>query len=319
MHTVLTSSCSQRLVLLQPSHRAADSLGRPHQPPLPPRAVSLAPSLHRRRQEGLHSEASELNLLHLSQLSRSVSRAAELEVSAELELTSRPPPLDGFGSSRHSRSSSWTGSSVKPVWLHFCTLLNSYHLFVRSTPAAATAVDVSLRPTATTAATALRRLVWRSAPTATAKHRSLRVDVPATPATAAAELVRPAVARSARHQPARAKHHRTAGAGSQRDRRAGQARGLAYRAEDRVHQGSMGSLQPDMQVPGTFDPSSQATPSAVCQAHPLPRIRRPLPMLQYFFYNLVPPNEAHLYGRPQNARDDAAWFKTQRENPDPST
>ncbi|KAL7414656.1 nucleoporin complex subunit 54-domain-containing protein [Mrakia frigida] len=54
-------------------------------------------------------------------------------------------------------------------------------------------------------------------------------------------------------------------------------------------------------VKGAWDPSS------------------PTCKFQYFFYNLVPPNETHLYGRPQNARDDAAWFKAQRENPDPST
>ncbi|KAF8743566.1 hypothetical protein AX14_002114 [Amanita brunnescens Koide BX004] len=38
---------------------------------------------------------------------------------------------------------------------------------------------------------------------------------------------------------------------------------------------------------------------------------------QYNFYNLVDPNQIHLYGRPPNATD-AIWDKAVRENPDPS-
>lgn len=41
--------------------------------------------------------------------------------------------------------------------------------------------------------------------------------------------------------------------------------------------------------------------------------------LKAFFYNLVPPSETKFYGRPANATDDAAWFKAQRDNPDPTT
>ncbi|EJD04210.1 uncharacterized protein FOMMEDRAFT_121798 [Fomitiporia mediterranea MF3/22] len=39
---------------------------------------------------------------------------------------------------------------------------------------------------------------------------------------------------------------------------------------------------------------------------------------QHLFYNLVDPNQVHLYGRPQNATNDALWQKAVRENPDPS-
>ncbi|KAH9848107.1 nucleoporin complex subunit 54-domain-containing protein [Lenzites betulinus] len=39
---------------------------------------------------------------------------------------------------------------------------------------------------------------------------------------------------------------------------------------------------------------------------------------QHYFYNLVDPNQVHLYGRPQNAFNDALWQKAVRENPDPS-
>ncbi|KAF8625065.1 hypothetical protein AX15_005547 [Amanita polypyramis BW_CC] len=39
---------------------------------------------------------------------------------------------------------------------------------------------------------------------------------------------------------------------------------------------------------------------------------------QYNFYNLVDPSQVHLYGRPQNATNDAIWDKAVRENPDPS-
>ncbi|KIL66124.1 hypothetical protein M378DRAFT_75814 [Amanita muscaria Koide BX008] len=39
---------------------------------------------------------------------------------------------------------------------------------------------------------------------------------------------------------------------------------------------------------------------------------------QYNFYNLVDPNQVHLYGRPQNVLNDATWEKAVRENPDPS-
>lgn len=39
---------------------------------------------------------------------------------------------------------------------------------------------------------------------------------------------------------------------------------------------------------------------------------------QHFFYNLVDPAQVQLYGRPMNARDDGAWQKAVRENPDPS-
>ena len=39
---------------------------------------------------------------------------------------------------------------------------------------------------------------------------------------------------------------------------------------------------------------------------------------QHFFYNFVDPAQVHLYGRPANAVNDAAWEKAVRENPDPS-
>ncbi|KAI0658092.1 nucleoporin complex subunit 54-domain-containing protein [Cubamyces menziesii] len=39
---------------------------------------------------------------------------------------------------------------------------------------------------------------------------------------------------------------------------------------------------------------------------------------QHHFYNLVDPNQVHLYGRPPNAFNDALWQKAVRENPDPS-
>ncbi|KAI5123756.1 hypothetical protein M0805_000347 [Coniferiporia weirii] len=39
---------------------------------------------------------------------------------------------------------------------------------------------------------------------------------------------------------------------------------------------------------------------------------------QHFFYNLVDPSQVHMYGRPQNASNDALWQKAVRENPDPS-
>ncbi|KAI0772999.1 nucleoporin complex subunit 54-domain-containing protein [Trametes elegans] len=39
---------------------------------------------------------------------------------------------------------------------------------------------------------------------------------------------------------------------------------------------------------------------------------------QHYFYNLVDPNQVHLYGRPPNAFSDALWQKAVRENPDPS-
>jgi nuclear pore complex protein Nup54 len=39
---------------------------------------------------------------------------------------------------------------------------------------------------------------------------------------------------------------------------------------------------------------------------------------QHAFYNLVDPRQVSLYGRPANAKDDAAWEKAVRENPDPS-
>ncbi|THH32835.1 hypothetical protein EUX98_g1332 [Antrodiella citrinella] len=39
---------------------------------------------------------------------------------------------------------------------------------------------------------------------------------------------------------------------------------------------------------------------------------------QHYFYNLVDPAQVHLYGRPQNAVNDALWQKAVRENPDPS-
>ncbi|EIN14470.1 hypothetical protein PUNSTDRAFT_110559 [Punctularia strigosozonata HHB-11173 SS5] len=39
---------------------------------------------------------------------------------------------------------------------------------------------------------------------------------------------------------------------------------------------------------------------------------------QHFFYNMVDPAQVHLYGRPANATNDAAWQKAVMENPDPS-
>ncbi|KAF9453387.1 hypothetical protein P691DRAFT_64531 [Macrolepiota fuliginosa MF-IS2] len=39
---------------------------------------------------------------------------------------------------------------------------------------------------------------------------------------------------------------------------------------------------------------------------------------QYYFYNLVNPNQVSLYSRPANSKNDALWEKAVRENPDPS-
>ncbi|KAI0767643.1 nucleoporin complex subunit 54-domain-containing protein [Fomes fomentarius] len=39
---------------------------------------------------------------------------------------------------------------------------------------------------------------------------------------------------------------------------------------------------------------------------------------QHYFYNLVDPTQAHLYGRPSNASNEQQWQKAVRENPDPS-
>ncbi|WAR60747.1 hypothetical protein PtB15_9B686 [Puccinia triticina] len=40
---------------------------------------------------------------------------------------------------------------------------------------------------------------------------------------------------------------------------------------------------------------------------------------QFFFYNVVPPEQVHLYGRPnQLASDDPRWQRAKRNNPDPS-
>lgn len=37
---------------------------------------------------------------------------------------------------------------------------------------------------------------------------------------------------------------------------------------------------------------------------------------KYYFYNLVPPQEVHLYQKPPN-HDQKAWDEAQRKNPDP--
>lgn len=39
-------------------------------------------------------------------------------------------------------------------------------------------------------------------------------------------------------------------------------------------------------------------------------------VLQHYFYNLVDPAQVNLYGRPQNATNEALWQKAVRENPD---
>lgn len=40
--------------------------------------------------------------------------------------------------------------------------------------------------------------------------------------------------------------------------------------------------------------------------------------IQHYFYNLVDPSQVQLYGRPQNATNEALWQKALRENPDSS-
>ncbi|KAI8639701.1 nucleoporin complex subunit 54-domain-containing protein [Parasitella parasitica] len=44
----------------------------------------------------------------------------------------------------------------------------------------------------------------------------------------------------------------------------------------------------------------------------------PLCQFRHYFYNMVPPNEVHLYVRPQN-QDEQLWNEAQRKNPDPTT
>ncbi|KAK4512849.1 Molecular chaperone (DnaJ superfamily) [Mucor velutinosus] len=44
----------------------------------------------------------------------------------------------------------------------------------------------------------------------------------------------------------------------------------------------------------------------------------PLCHFRHYFYNMVPPNEVHLYVRPQN-QDEQLWNEAQRKNPDPTT
>ncbi|KAG9047156.1 hypothetical protein FS837_002939 [Tulasnella sp. UAMH 9824] len=39
---------------------------------------------------------------------------------------------------------------------------------------------------------------------------------------------------------------------------------------------------------------------------------------QYYFYNMVDPQQVALYGRPPNATNEALWQKAVRENPDPT-
>ncbi|CAO3635784.1 unnamed protein product [Cunninghamella blakesleeana] len=43
----------------------------------------------------------------------------------------------------------------------------------------------------------------------------------------------------------------------------------------------------------------------------------PLCQFRHYFYNMVPPNEVHLYVRPPN-QDEQLWNEAQKKNPDPS-
>ncbi|EMD36850.1 hypothetical protein CERSUDRAFT_114774 [Gelatoporia subvermispora B] len=79
-----------------------------------------------------------------------------------------------------------------------------------------------------------------------------------------------------------------------------------------------GSKAPTAPPPPQADPQAQFTAlmqriESVAQAW---NPSSPQCRFQHYFYNLVDPNQVHLYGRPANATNDALWQKAVRENPD---
>ncbi|POW01732.1 hypothetical protein PSHT_12396 [Puccinia striiformis] len=57
----------------------------------------------------------------------------------------------------------------------------------------------------------------------------------------------------------------------------------------------------------------------IIKIHASWKVSDPQCQFQFFFYNVVPPEQVHLYGRPnQLAPDDPRWQRAKRNNPDPS-
>ncbi|KAA1113573.1 hypothetical protein PGT21_033716 [Puccinia graminis f. sp. tritici] len=57
----------------------------------------------------------------------------------------------------------------------------------------------------------------------------------------------------------------------------------------------------------------------IIKIHASWNVSDPQCQFQFFFYNVVPPEQVHLYGRPnQLAPDDPRWQRAKRNNPDPS-